>query len=199
MFLAVLARTAGIRDTAGEYALVTGSGVNIRSGPGTEYEPLASAYKHALVEVIGCSNEWYKVRFGDIEGYMISDYVKPYDGRFTDLDTTRYYSASIQWAVLNGILPEGGEFRAEEEITREDMAFYLYNYVNALGYTLKNVAEKTPFADDSEISDEKSAAVYALQQAKVISGMGDNLYSPHASATRAQVAQIFRAFTSAVK
>lgn len=199
MFLTVLARTAGIRGASGEYALVTGSGVNIRTGPGTQHEVLTRAYKYALVEVLGFTDGWYKVRFGDVEGYMIDDYVKSYDGRFTDLDTTKYYSAPIQWAALSGIVPESGEFRAEEEITREDMAFYLYNYVNALGYTLKNVAEKTPFADDSEISAEKSAAVYALQQAKVISGMGDNLYSPHASATRAQVAQIFRAFTSAVK
>lgn len=199
MFITVLARTAGIRGAAGEYAVVTGNGVNIRSGPGTDNKILTSANKNAFVEILGYTDGWYKVRFGDTQGYMFGEYIREYDGRFADLDTTQYYSAPIQWAALNGILPESGEVRADEEIKREDMALYLYNYTKALGYTLKIAAEKIPFSDDSEISAEKCEAVYALQQAKVINGMGANLYSPHSSATRAQVAQIFRAFTQAVK
>ena len=43
-------------------------------------------------------------------------------------------------------------------------------------------------------SSAKRTAVYALQQAGVINGMGDGTYAPQSSATRAQVAQIFMNF-----
>lgn len=57
------------------YGSVSGSAVNIRSGPGTGYSSLAKAYNGAKVYIIGINNQWFKVIYGDTIGYIRSDYV----------------------------------------------------------------------------------------------------------------------------
>ncbi len=53
---------------------VTGSTVNIRTGPGTEYDVIASLSYGEQIEVIELG-KWHKVVFGDKTGYIISDYL----------------------------------------------------------------------------------------------------------------------------
>lgn len=57
------------------YGNVNGSGVNIRSGPGTGYSVLTKAAKNEKVYIIGINETWFKVIFGDYVGYIRSDYV----------------------------------------------------------------------------------------------------------------------------
>ncbi len=53
-----------------------GSGLNIRSGPGTENSVVASASNGAEVTVVGEENGWYRVRYnGSQEGYVRKDFV----------------------------------------------------------------------------------------------------------------------------
>ena len=64
---------------------ITGTGVRLRSGPGTNYEYLKTVSKdneYMLVNNIlhtsekGCSNGWYKIYYeGSATGYVCSDYV----------------------------------------------------------------------------------------------------------------------------
>ena len=113
----------------------------------------------------------------------------------------QYYNGYAQWAYLTGILDgaASGTFNGESAISREDMALLLYNYYVTYGVTLPKDQDKTTFSDDSSISSSaKRTAVYALQQAGVINGMGDGTYAPQSSATRAQVAQIFMNFVTVV-
>ena len=67
-------------------AVITGvgsGGLNIRSGPGTEYERLASTQDGATVTVLeAAENGWYHIRFatggGDYqEGYVLGEYLTP--------------------------------------------------------------------------------------------------------------------------
>ncbi len=67
------------------YGRVTGSRVNVRSGPGTGYRSLTQANIGDTAYIIGLNEGWYKVIFGELIGYIRSDYVAltqiPYENR----------------------------------------------------------------------------------------------------------------------
>lgn len=201
MFITVLGRMAGFSGgITGDLGLLVGSDVNVRSGPGTTFQKVGTARLHQAVQVLGSQDGWYQVVINGAPGYIIADYLKVYDGFFTDLDTTQYYSPYVQWAYLMGITGGMGDgtFRADKAIDREDMAALLYNYASAMGLSLPG-GSGTPFYDDGDITPALRTAVYALKEAGVINGMGDGSFEPQGSATRAQVAQIYMNYMKAVK
>lgn len=54
-----------------------GSGLNVRSGPGSSYEKVASLANGNKVTILGSENGWYKVDYGNGKtGYVSADYVK---------------------------------------------------------------------------------------------------------------------------
>ena len=58
-------------------ATVTGDDVNMRSGPGTNYDIIACLEKGATVTVNDCSNYyWYNVTYNGRTGFMSSSYLK---------------------------------------------------------------------------------------------------------------------------
>lgn len=202
MFVTVLGRFAGLPAglTSGT-GLVTGSGVNIRTGPSTDSEVAGIvSNKNTVVQVTSVSGDWYGIKYATVTGYIRKDLIRVYNGYYSDLASGLYYSPYVEWSALTGIANgvAGSTFGAETDITREHMCKLLYNYSSAFGKTLPVSTEKLAFTDDSSISAEAKTAVYALQQAGVINGMGDGTFSPQGTATRAQVAQIYMNFVNAV-
>ena len=67
------------------YGEVTGSGVNLRSGPGTGYRVVDVAGNGDKCYIIGLNDGWYKVIFKGQISYIRSDFVKltefPYENR----------------------------------------------------------------------------------------------------------------------
>ncbi|MEG1893497.1 MAG: SH3 domain-containing protein [Clostridia bacterium] len=57
------------------YGNVTGSGVKLRKGPGTNYGYIASLAKNTKVDVLGLIGSWYKVIANGTEGYISSSYI----------------------------------------------------------------------------------------------------------------------------
>lgn len=55
--------------------VVTGNGVNLRSGPGTGYQIITCLPKGTYITVNGTQGGWYKVSYGGKTGYMSADYV----------------------------------------------------------------------------------------------------------------------------
>ena len=55
--------------------VVTGNGVNFRSGPGTGYSVYACLPKGTQVTVNGVEGGWYKVSYNGQNGYMSKDYI----------------------------------------------------------------------------------------------------------------------------
>jgi len=199
MFVTVLGRCAGYGSLGEKAGLVTATGVNIRKGPSTDTAVAGFiSGKNTAVQVTGSSGDWYQIRYGSVTGYIRSDLMKAYNGQFSDLAGGLYYTPFAQWAALAGIAG-GTSFSANASITREDMCLMLYRYAAASGKTLPATVQKQNFSDDASISASARTAVYALQQAGVISGMGNGTFAPKGSATRAQVAQIFLNFTDALK
>ena len=63
--------------TAGSEGTINApGGLYIRSGPGSEYEVLASAPNGATVTILGVENGWYRIEYSPgHEGYVSGDYV----------------------------------------------------------------------------------------------------------------------------
>lgn len=201
MFVTVIARMSGQDKTlTGGSGIVTGSGVNIRQEPNTSSTVLGVADKYNAVQILGTSGEWYNIKKGSVTGYIRGDFIKKYDGTFTDLPSNEYYSAYVEWAYLTGIA--GGTsmstFSATTNITREEMCVMLYNYAEKFGIDLPQTNAKAAFNDDASISSGAKTAVYAMQQAGVVSGTGNGSFEPLATASRAHVAQIFKNFLEAI-
>ena len=55
--------------------VITGNGVNFRSGPGTGYDIYACLPRGTFVTVDGAEGSWYKITYNGVTGYMSSDYV----------------------------------------------------------------------------------------------------------------------------
>lgn len=68
-------KAATVENAELGYGKVNGSNVNIRSGAGTGYKSLAKAGLNDRVYIIGINNQWFKVIYGDVIGYIRSDYV----------------------------------------------------------------------------------------------------------------------------
>ena len=57
------------------YGSVNGTGVNVRSGPGTSNTSLGKAGLNEQVYILGINDQWYRVIWGEKIGYIRSDYV----------------------------------------------------------------------------------------------------------------------------
>ena len=54
---------------------VNGIDVNIRSGPGTEYQSIGQVSRGTTLTITGKSDNWYQVSYNGGTGYIIEDYV----------------------------------------------------------------------------------------------------------------------------
>ena len=67
------------------YGVVTGSGVNLRSGPDTSYNRVATASQDEKCYIIGVNNGWYKVLYNNQTCYIRSDFLSltevPYENQ----------------------------------------------------------------------------------------------------------------------
>ena len=118
---------------------------------------------------------------------------------FTDIpagDWAESYVASAKAAgFVNGI--GEGKFGYGASITREDMAVMIYNVMKLYDPSLQdNMSSK--FDDFEEISDYAKEAVGCLVYRGIINGVGDNMFAPKATATRAQAALLVYAIVKGV-
>lgn len=57
---------------------ITGGTINVRTGPGTDYDRITQVHTGKPVNIISEENGWYLVSFGDVTGYVLADYI--YEG-----------------------------------------------------------------------------------------------------------------------
>ena len=96
-----------------------------------------------------------------------------------------YVASGAGKGIVSG---NGAGFNPNANITREDMAVMIYNVMKSLGVNFSEVNDT--FADYDQISDYAKEAVSALAAKGIINGVGDNMFAPKATATRAQAAVI---------
>lgn len=85
------------------YGKVTGSGVNVRSGPGTSYSRITTLSQgDTSCYIIGINNGWYKVITGSQIGYIRSDYLElteyPYENRASS-NSPKFFRTGVSTGV----------------------------------------------------------------------------------------------------
>ena len=145
--------------------------------------------------------KWYRVRVGDVEGYIREKSTSSsgktllyvYTGGFADLPNGIYYTGYAQWANIYGLMNgvSATSFAPNANISRQDICVMFYRYLkNYSDRTLSTSAET--FKDDASISSYAKEAVYAMKNIGVVGGYSDGSFNPRGSATRAEVATMFQ-------
>ena len=136
-----------------------------------------------------------------LDGVDLSSYTtSPY----TDTEIGAWYGPAVAWAADFGVIDAGiledctpGTFMPGEPVTREQMAVIFANYIKSAKLALQS--ETLPvFADIEQASPWARGAVGEMRNLAVINGIGENLYNPRGTASRAEVAQIFTNLVNAV-
>lgn len=118
--------------------------------------------------------------------------------RFTDVVVDSFYSGYVAWADEQGIVKGVSStiFAPNRDVTREEMAVFLYRYAAAQGMdvTVENAeGVLSGFADADKVSSwAYDAMVWAVSRGLIIGT--DNGLEPQATANRAQVAVIIHRF-----
>ena len=109
---------------------------------------------------------------------------------FADVSTDAYYAKAVAWAVENGITTGTGDgkFSSDATCTRAQSVTFLFRAIGKL------VDSKAEFSDVLTDSYYANAVAWAVENG-VTNGIGDGLFGPDNSCTRAQIVTfLFRAY-----
>lgn len=140
------------------------------------------------------------------EGSQVVD--KNYAQPFSDVSGA-WYTESVMWAISKEIvkgypipftgMPTGVfyYFAPEQNVSREELATFLYRYAAAIGTDTSARADLSSFADQGKVSDWAKEAIEWCVAVKIIDGMtegGAQILQPKGTATRAQFAAMLMRF-----
>lgn len=110
---------------------------------------------------------------------------------FVDVPDGAYYENYLAWAVENNIVTgtSDTEFSPSKEITRQEMAIMMANYIKYKGYDYE--LKELYYKDVNDISTWALESVKILDNLKIMQGNSDGTYNPRKVATRAEIATIF--------
>ena len=109
---------------------------------------------------------------------------------FSDVSADSYYAKAVAWAVENGITTGTGDgkFSPDATCTRAQSVTFLFRAIGKL------VDSKAEFSDVLTDSYYANAVAWAVENG-VTNGIGDGLFGPGNSCTRAQIVTfLFRAY-----
>ena len=163
---------------------------NLISGTGDkQFSPDQNMTRGMFVTVMG--------RISEAEGEVIAN-----NGcDFSDVKDGAYYAKYIQWAKEKGIISGDGQFYPDRNITRQEMLVMLRNLADHMGKdtTPKGNKNVESFKDFSQIESWAVSASNWAYNSGIISGRDGNLLAPKATATRAEVSQIFMKYLQNVQ
>ncbi len=114
---------------------------------------------------------------------------------FADIAEGKWYSSAVEWAYnkgySSGIGSDGNGallFAPSREVTRQELATFLYNYSQMKGYISGGRADLSAYRDKDEISSWATDAISWAVDAGLISGTTLVTLSPRDPATRSAVA-----------
>lgn len=122
---------------------VTGSRVNLRKGPGTNYPVVTSLSRGTSVGVISESNGWSKINYNGSIGYMSSSYLGTINSSSNEGESTN--SSSQADRVINLAKQQLGKsyvWGAEGPNTFDCSGFTQYVFKNAVSINLPRVSRE---------------------------------------------------------
>ncbi len=117
---------------------------------------------------------------------------------FSDVPNGEWYSSAVAWGAKNGIVLgyENGLFKPNDDVSREQMAVFLYRYaVNfGLSYGTASVSSLNKFSDAGSVSAWAKDAIAWCIENGIITGRTTSTIVPQGNTTRAEVATIISRF-----
>ena len=124
---------------------VIASSLNVRSGPSTTYSKIGYLTEGTTVQIVGETNGWYKIKYSNKYGYVLSQYIRTSGGQQdTNNNSTSIRKGTVNAFTLNvrsgpsttyskiGYLTEG----TTVQIVGETNGWYKIKYSNKYGYVL---------------------------------------------------------------
>jgi len=112
---------------------------------------------------------------------------------FPDVDSGKFYSNAVIWAVENGITQGYGDgyFRPNQNVTRAEMVTFMYRYANNVaGLDTSASVNLSKFEDAGDIPGYAVKAFKWALSEGLISGTSDSTLSPSDHAPRRQLAKV---------
>lgn len=113
-----------------------------------------------------------------------------HENPFTDVAAGFWYETPVAWAAVNSIISGNGTggFSPNLDITREQLAVFLYNYAKFCGIDVSAKECLGGFADQNAVSSWARPAMNWAVSNGLLHGVGANKLLPGGTATRAEVA-----------
>ena len=116
---------------------------------------------------------------------------------FTDVPAGKWYSDAVNWAASKGIVKGvgGNRFAPDDNVSREQIATILYQYVLSTGETAKaDASVLAVYGDNASVSSWAADGMAWAVKEGIITGKPGSLLAPTDSATRAEVATMLMRF-----
>ena len=114
-----------------------------------------------------------------------------YSGGFDDVTSDKYYAKYVNVARSHGICAgvSNNNFKPQDAITREEVMYMVYKGLELKGRNLDtDTSALGAYSDSSRIDSDYRAAVAALLNDGIVSGVSATEIDPKATITRAQMA-----------
>lgn len=125
-----------------------------------------------------------------------------YQGTFKDVKQNQWYTVAIEWCAANGLASGkgNGSFDPNGNVTRQELAVFMYNLAKFLGRDVTGKADLSGFADAADVPAwSKDYLAWAVCEG-IISGQasgGKTYLRPTAGAMRSELASILMRFMTA--
>ena len=119
---------------------------------------------------------------------------------FTDVPAGQWYSDAVNWAAGEGIVNGvgGNRFAPDDNVSREQIATILYQYVLSTGETAEaDASVLSGYCDSASVHSWAADGMAWAVGEGIITGKPGSLLAPTDSATRAEVATMLMRFLSA--
>lgn len=136
-----------------------GPHLNVRSGPGTDFDRVSALANETVVDIVGIDGNWYKISSGDTTGYVLSDYIITVkDSGSSRGDST---AAAVTTSLGQQIVDYAKKFMGVKYVygangpnSFDCSGFTRYVYAH-LGYTLNRTATDQ-LSNGTKVSDSGS-------------------------------------------
>lgn len=114
---------------------------------------------------------------------------------FTDLPSA-WYRPAVAWAYDANITvgKAKGRFCPGERVSREQMAVFLFNFAQYLGYSVTARSNITGYIDNTKVSNWSLKQVEWAVKQGILTGKSYNTLDPQGATTRAEMAQMIYRF-----
>lgn len=114
---------------------------------------------------------------------------------FADVPAGTWYTDAVAWAAENKVArgDPDGNFNPVNNVTRQEVAIFLYNFANALGLDTSISADLGNFSDSDSVNTWAIQAVAWANAAKILNGSDGELNAAD-DVTRAEAAAMLQRF-----